>query len=428
MEKKVAKLACDYLKPNDTIVVAVSGGVDSVVLLDLLSKVNRNIIIAHVNHGIRKESDKEEVFVRGLAVKYNLPIEVRRLKLTKKTEEEARKKRYEFLRSVGAKNKAKYIATAHHLNDQAETVLLNLARGTGPLQVWGMKEAENDLFRPLLSFTKEEIVAYAKKERLKFVTDQSNKDVKYSRNKVRHQIVPKMIDLNSNFLNTLENEVRLGNELAETVAIYVKKAEKTARKENEIIISKLLKYPAFIQKEVLRRMLFKMTGKKEDIYSKNVNEILKLLVSKGTKKTKISRFTIAKIYDKIIFDFTPEKAKKSSKIELEKRIDFNGFVLSATIDKGAARKNNILLRPSLPYNLRVRTWRAGDRINSKAGTKKLQDVFSDTKVSVYDRAKWPVVVSGKEILWVPYLAASQKCLPKSNKALIIKVKDERKKI
>lgn len=422
MEEKVKNILIKNFKPTDTSVLAVSGGVDSVVLLDLLSKYFKNLVIAHVNHGIRKESDVEEDFVRELAEKYNLPLHVKKLKLVKGTEEEARKSRYQYLRKTKETVGAKYIFTAHHADDQLETIILNLTRGCGPLEVWGMRMLEEDIARPLLSFSKEEIISYAKNHKLKFMVDKSNFDPKYTRNRVRKYIIPQLLTINPGLYKTVNNEVLLGEELSGAIDYYVSCAEKKVKIGNTVIIPKLLENPLFIQKEIIRRSLHEMTGKKEGIYSKNVEEVLRLTQSKGTKKTKISRFTIEKIYDKIVFDVKPEKVTKKASLELGKSTAFNGFTVTAEIGSGRAEENNVLLEPHYGYNLSIRTWQSGDRIKTKSGTKKLQNIFTDAKVPAAEREKWPVVLSGNEIVWVPLLAASKNAQRSSKEALIIKVK------
>jgi len=422
MEEKIKNILNRLLSSTDKIVVAVSGGVDSVVLLDLLSHHSKNLIIVHVNHGIRRESDQEEKFIRTLAKKYGFPIFIKKLSLKKKNEEEARIKRYQYLRKIMDKTGAKYIVCAHHLDDQTETILLNLVRGCGPLEVWGMKEVENGLIRPLLTFTKDEIQAYAKKKRLKFVTDKSNKKLKYNRNRIRHLVIPELKKINPGLRGVISNEIMLGNELSDAVSYYECECEKKVLSGNEINVTKLQKYPIFIQKEVIKNALHKMTGKREGIYSKNINEILKLLESSGTKKTNISGFTVTKNYDRIIFDERPEKYKKRAKIRVGEKLYFNGFKISIVKDKGKAGKYNILLPYTLAGDLNIRTWKLGDRIKTKSGTKKLQDVFSDAKVPKNDREKWPVITSGKEIIWLPLLAASMRSLKESkSECLIIKV-------
>lgn len=163
--------------------VAVSGGVDSVVLLDMLVKEGEHeLVVAHFDHGIRDDSHEDALFVAELAKKYGLPFETRREVLGKNASEElARDRRYEFLRDSAKKHKAT-IVTAHHMNDIAETIAINVTRGTG----WrGLAVLDSDIYRPLLNLTKREIVAYAKENNLEWREDSTNASDAYLRNRLR---------------------------------------------------------------------------------------------------------------------------------------------------------------------------------------------------------------------------------------------------
>lgn len=168
------------------LVVAVSGGVDSVVLLDMLVKAGEyKLSIAHFDHGIRKDSIEDRQFVEGLAKKYELLFETQREELGKDASEQlARERRYAFLRKI-AKKHSSTIATAHHLNDIAETIAINLARGTG----WrGVACLDSDVYRPLLGMTKHEIITYAEKAGLDWREDSTNNSSQYLRNRLRARL------------------------------------------------------------------------------------------------------------------------------------------------------------------------------------------------------------------------------------------------
>lgn len=164
-------------------IVAVSGGVDSVVLLDILSQQkNLELIVAHFDHGIRENSHLDGEFVKSLAEKYNLPFELKREELGPETSEEiARICRYKFLRDLAVKHKAK-VVTAHHADDTIETIAINLLRGTG----WrGLAVLDSDIIRPLTNKTKVDIMGYAQKNKLKWHDDITNSGDKYLRNRIR---------------------------------------------------------------------------------------------------------------------------------------------------------------------------------------------------------------------------------------------------
>ena len=154
------------------LVLAVSGGVDSVVLLDVLSKMSKlSLVVAHFDHGIRDDSAKDAVFVGELSKNYGLPFETKREELGKNvSEEKARVRRYKFLREVAEKYNAKLV-TAQHSDDAIETIAINLSRGTG----WrGLAAMDSDIVRPLINMTKAEIISYAKKNHLSWREDATN--------------------------------------------------------------------------------------------------------------------------------------------------------------------------------------------------------------------------------------------------------------
>lgn len=199
--------------------IAVSGGVDSVVLLDMLAKKHENILVAHFDHGIREDSKEDAIFVRQLAVKYGVKFFTKREELgANASEEKARRARYKFLRELSEKQNAT-IVTAHHLDDVVETIIINMVRGTG----WrglAVLNAE-DIYRPLINFKKQEIINYAKQNNLKWREDSTNSLNVYMRNIVRHKI-----DLNNEQKNELQilhqEQIRLAKEIKSEVTSLLK--------------------------------------------------------------------------------------------------------------------------------------------------------------------------------------------------------------
>lgn len=199
--------------------IAVSGGVDSVVLLDMLAKKHENILVAHFDHGIREDSKEDAIFVRQLAVKYGVKFFTKREELgANASEEKARRARYKFLRELSEKQNAT-IVTAHHLDDVVETIIINMVRGTG----WrglAVLNAE-DIYRPLINFEKQEIINYAKQNNLKWREDSTNSLNVYMRNIVRHKI-----DLSNEQKNELQilhqEQIRLAEEIKSEVTSLLK--------------------------------------------------------------------------------------------------------------------------------------------------------------------------------------------------------------
>ena len=191
----------NLFKKNDTIIVACSGGPDSMCLLDVIKaykeSFNLKIICAHVNHGLRAESEEEANFVKNFCDKNNIVFEYMKINTYKNgkfTEEEGRKKRYTFLDDLANKHNANYIMTAHHGDDLIETVLMRITRGSNLKGYAGItmisKHKNYSVIRPLLNLTKRDIFEYIKSKHIEYVLDKSNEDEKYTRNRYRKQMLP----------------------------------------------------------------------------------------------------------------------------------------------------------------------------------------------------------------------------------------------
>ena len=200
---------------SGTYIVAVSGGVDSVVLLDLLNKQNNlQLVVAHFDHGIRSNSATDSQFVNKLADTLGLQIEIGSAELGKDaSEEQARDARYDFLNEIKNKHNARQIITAHHSDDIVETIIINLIRGTGWRGLSSLRSTEN-IARPLLDYTKVDIFRYADENNLKWVEDSTNQDLKYLRNQIRHKIVSKMnTKQREEFLQLYRSQLNLTEEI-----------------------------------------------------------------------------------------------------------------------------------------------------------------------------------------------------------------------
>ncbi len=413
IKEKIKKYGLEKVKS----VVAVSGGPDSMALLFLLAKnlSKDNLFVAHVNHGWRKVSALEEKLVRETAQKLGLEFFSTQLKLTGKSEEEARNKRYAFLGEIAQKTAADYVILAHHADDQLESIILKLVRGTNPLDLWGMDEENEIYLRPLLSTSKSDLMDYCQTQKIKYATDASNEDISFARNRLRKNVIPELKTINPNLLETITNQKKIYEELRE----YIKKGtywgEIATFKNGVIDLKNYLRLPLYMQKAVLRKILSEKLPERE-LTQKNIMEVWRVIKTTGNKKTAIGKLKIEKEYDKIRFSSqlaTAEISTEKTALKLNKSTQFGRFKL--ILRKGLAKpdKNNILLPEKLTYNLYVRGWKLGDKIATIAGSKKIQDIFSDAKISKIERKSWPVVVSGEEIVWIPLLQAHRDCLKKA---------------
>lgn len=235
--------------PAGKYILAVSGGVDSMVLLDLLSKhPGIELVVAHFNHGIRPDADEDEKLVRGAARKYGLEFEAKKVKLGRGTSEEvAREARYGFLDELRQKYQANKIITAHHRDDLIETAIINILRGTGPRGMVAMAGSTN-ILRPLLYAPKSEIIEYAKANSVAWREDFTNQEVKYLRNYVRHNLTSKMDEAaKRKILDQIESISKVEQE----TAAMIRDLAREVMQDGVINRAKFIDLPLEIGSEVL---------------------------------------------------------------------------------------------------------------------------------------------------------------------------------
>lgn len=300
----------ELIKSGDKVVVAVSGGPDSMCLLDSLFKLKNklffDIVVAHVNHGIRKESESEkeyvEKFCRERNVKFHyLKINVPELAKSQKISEETcgRNVRYEFFEKVRLEENATSIAVAHNLNDNVETVLLNLIRGCGLKGLTGMDFRFNKIIRPLLTIEKKDILVYNTKLELNPCFDKTNNEEIYLRNRIRLSLIPFLQELNPNFITNISRMRNILTEDNEFIDEYVKNIlDNVIIKEDDSKI--LFDFSVFmdehdsIKTRIIRKIIEKKISNLDGIENIHVLDILKLLKNNIKNKKYIigNKFTI----------------------------------------------------------------------------------------------------------------------------------------
>jgi len=285
------------------ILVAVSGGIDSVVLLDLLAKnklekftgcklqtANCKLSAAHFNHKIHPKADAHEKFVQKLAEKYGLEFWSEKAKKKLKSEAEARDARYQFLEKVAEKTGADLIALAQHADDQVETVLLNLVRGSGFTGLSGMREIAGKKWRPLLNIPKSKIESYAKKNRLKFVTDPTNVDPKFSRNFLRLKVLPQLEKLNPKFQDSILRFAKIARENTDFLDLFANEWLQRFTKEKSVELVEFNNLPPTLKREVIRQIYLNEVGDLRKIEEKHIEEILELARNpRGGKEKKFGK-------------------------------------------------------------------------------------------------------------------------------------------
>lgn len=297
---------------NSKLVLCISGGSDSACLLDIFSKLepkyNLQLHIAHVNYALRGEDSKaDEVFVRELAKKYNVAVSVLKPKKSQykgNLENSLREIRYAFFEKLRQELKFDLIVVAHNQDDQAETVLMRIIRGSGLAGLSAMKPKTNRIIRPLLQTSKKEILAYLKENKLKFQTDKTNFDTKFTRNKVRHNLLPY---LEKNFNPAIKQTL---SEWSFSVSDDYAFIERSAQffvdsvcknKCANFSAQEFLAQDRAIARQALRSIAKNVQDNMLDLESGQIEELLKVIKSAKSKsqKARISGLNISKKGDKV---------------------------------------------------------------------------------------------------------------------------------
>ena len=412
----------NILSNNDTIVLAISGGPDSMYLANLIlklkSKLNLNIIIAHVNHNLRKESLEEEQFVKDFAKDNNLKFAYLKIEKYQKEnfQNEARRIRYNFFFEIMAKYHAKYLMTAHHGDDLIETILMRLSRGATLKSYAGiplLSEYNNyKIIRPLIFLTKEEIKNYMDQNHLKYFIDSSNLKDTYTRNRYRKYILPLLKkenkDVHLKYLN-FSNELLAANEYIDK---QVYKVYSDVYHNKEIDILKIKNQDEYIGQKVIEKIL-------ADIYN---NDILKI-----TSKHKIALENLinsTKAHSKINLpnNITFIKEYNIIRLHQEKKTEEFQYILNdkvklstgsiEIIEKSTKTDNYHLYLNSreIKLPLIVRSRKNGDKMAVKNlnGHKKIKDILMEEKIVKEKRDQIPLVTdSENNILWLPGIKKSK---------------------
>lgn len=421
------------IKANSKVVLACSGGPDSMCLLFLLNKVksskNLTLIVAHVNHKVREESEKEEEFLKEYVQNLGLIWEVTHFNeyLTQKFQEnEAREKRYNFLENIVQKYEADYLLTAHHGDDLIETILMRLTRGSNLKGYVGIKEKtiKNNyiILRPLLRINKEDILAYNKKENIPYVIDKSNEDIKYTRNRYRQTILPILKKEDSNIHLKYYKFSKELEEYDLFVSNYIKSNNFIV--DNYLLINKIKDESNFIKRKVIEVLIRNIQDIDIlDISNRQVEEVLKILDKKGNKQVNLHNGYIAlKEYDKL--SIQKRKEKENFCYILDKNIYTDKWNIIVDLKQIDDTSNNTIYLDSkeIKLPLMVRNKKDGDKIEVKnlKGKKKVKDILIDEKIDLSKRDDVLVVTdSNNTILWLPSLKKSQFAKDKMEKYDII---------
>ncbi len=402
------------VKPRDRVLMAVSGGIDSMVMAHLFIRMNIRLGIAHCNFCLRgTESDEDEEFVSEFARINNIPFYSNKFRTREYASKKgisiqmsARELRYEWFEKIRRKNGFDSIAVAHNLNDNAETFLINLTRGTGIAGLTGMKKSGNKVIRPILFASRESIREYCCENKIGYREDRSNAETKYTRNKIRHLVIPLLKQINPSIETTLnETAERLG-EINDIVNdLTGKLREKLFHEENGEFFVKIRRISPILQKRTLLFELFRPYG----INSATVRDLQKIIAGKTGSQIFTDRYKLLKNRDEIIISEKIEiKDNVQSVNTLAELRKFPGIRSARTFSPGpglveCAEKNTALLDyRKVKFPVTIRKWQQGDSFYpfGMKKKKKLSDYFIDRKFSRLDKEKVLILESDGKIAWI----------------------------
>ncbi|MRT94041.1 tRNA lysidine(34) synthetase TilS [Ancylomarina sp. 16SWW S1-10-2] len=404
----------DLFGRREKLLVTVSGGLDSTVLLHLLFKMEMDCVVAHCNFRLRgKDSEGDEAFVQKLAETYNYPFHTIAFDTVAFAEENsisiemaARDLRYEWFEKICQETECSYILTAHHADDVIETVLINLARGTGIHGLTGIKAKMGRLVRPLLPFSREELKAYAKLNELSFREDYTNAQTDFVRNKIRHQIIPILQKINPSIQKTMnENVARFSDvELIYNNDIEEKKLSFVEEKDEQLLISvsELKKIPA------KNSHLFELL-KPYGFHSRDVISIIESVDSISGKLFYSEAYQILRDREYLVLSKIVEKEDGEYELMENTRLvisekEFKCEIFDRPKDFKFSTNPQIACfdADELIFPLKLRKWKKGDIFHpiGMKGRKKVSDYFINNKFSLTDKENAWLLVSGHNIIWL----------------------------
>lgn len=446
------------LDSGDVIVVAVSGGPDSVCLLHILhalsKHLNLRLHVAHLDHMFRgKESADEACFVSDLAKNMGIPAVIERIDVPAlcrlrglSPQAGAREARYDFFSRVAASANAARIATGHTATDQAETLLLRLIRGAGVQGLSAIPPVRGNIIRPLIEITREAVLEHLRKKGLNYVSDPSNAKPVYTRNRIRSEVLPVLMRFNPRIVETLAAEARLlrdENEAAEQCL----SAAWDAVEENEAGVAlpreRFNAMPVAFRRRLLIDSAGRAAGPAASLSSVQVESAIVFMAHAQTGRVMQlpSGLRIERQYDKFIFSMreTEESFSHVLRIPGTTPIPELGLEVECLLQEGGEQertargesgKGNYFWQAVFDYDkilppLKLRTRLPGDWFcpaGMKGKKKKLQDYFVDVKVPRRGRSAFPLLVSGNAVLWVVGLRTDERFqpCPGTKNALIVR--------
>ena len=422
-------LKYNMIKAGERIIVAVSGGPDSICLMDVLADLSAemdiDLVIAHYEHGLRPGEDVHETdLVRRYADSRGLPFETEKAfglsPVSSSLEEKARELRYDFLERTRQKFKAHKIAMGHNLNDQAETVLMRLLRGSGMTGLSGIPPVrDNTIIRPLIEIGREDIIAYLEYRNLEYATDSSNNDNRFLRNKMRLELLPELLKYQPGLVEILG---RLSDNLRDENSFFESQTDRWVDeniKQDEsgahyIDIPLLNELPSAFVRRIIRNIVKRYNKTLYAIDSDHVEAIIDLTAN---EKPNIpidlpGDLVVRKEYSRLIFT-SQKTAPDGFFYEIREKGEYyiHEINRTLTIEEFTGEQQTLITSDAdtafldndlLPCPLIIRNSRPGDRFVplGMTGKKKIKDFFIDQKIPPAIRKQTPILVKDNETVWV----------------------------
>jgi tRNA(Ile)-lysidine synthase len=404
----------NLIKPGDKILLAVSGGIDSMVMTHLFLLAGYKVAIAHCNFSLRAgESDMDEELVRKYAEEKNIPFfstTFQTKAFAKKNgisiQMAARELRYSWFEEIRTKNSFDSVAVAHNLNDNIETLLINLTRGTGITGLTGMKPISNRLIRPLLFASRNDIIIFCREQGLIYREDKSNSDTKYTRNKIRHKIIPVLKEINPSIESTLSETAERFSAINEIISDYILEVRnKVSEVNDEGTIFNIGRLKNYLNNKAIVFELFKPFG----LNNVQITDLLKITGGNTGGHIFTPTHRIIKNRKELIvqainyeqeFLIIAENIDELLHVPGIKSADYAD--ITTTFELPTDPHTACFDSDRISFPITIRKWRPGDYFYplGMKQKKKLSDYFIDKKYSKIDKEKILILESAGKIAWI----------------------------